>query len=145
MDFSSFFGGNRCDFPLLKLFDEGSCVVRLVGDDGLGSDFIEQWLCFSDVGPLSACQGKSHSLSRASVLRAITMNSSYELRQETETGSIEAGKMADLIILDHNIMKVPVEDISQTKVLLTMVGGKVVYSTGVIPLNPSPQRVFYIG
>lgn len=66
------------------------------------------------------------------------MNSSYELRQETETGSIEAGKMADLIILDHNVMKVPVEDISQTKVLLTMVGGKVVYSTGVIPLNPSP-------
>lgn len=73
------------------------------------------------------------------------MNSSYELRQETKTGSIEAGKMADLIILDHNVMKVPVEDISQTKVLLTMVGGKVVYSTGVIPLNPSRQRVFYIG
>jgi predicted amidohydrolase YtcJ len=66
-------------------------------------------------------------LTRAQVLRAITMNSSYELHQETATGSLEAGKLADLIVLDRNVLKIPAEEIAQVKVLQTVVGGHVVY------------------
>jgi predicted amidohydrolase YtcJ len=44
-------------------------------------------------------------LERKTVLRAITMNSSYELHQERLTGSIEVGKLADLIVLDRNVLK----------------------------------------
>jgi predicted amidohydrolase YtcJ len=66
-------------------------------------------------------------LSRAQVLRAITMNSSYELHQDTATGSLEAGKLADLIVLDRNPLKIPAEEIAQVKVLQTVVGGRVVY------------------
>jgi len=69
-------------------------------------------------------------LSRAAVLRAITMNSSYELHQDTLTGSIEVGKLADLIVLDRNVLTIPADDIANVRVLRTVVGGAVVYLDG---------------
>jgi hypothetical protein len=66
-------------------------------------------------------------LSRAQVLRAITMNSSYELHQDQATGSLEVGKFADLIVLDRNVLKIPAEQIADVKVLQTVVGGRAVY------------------
>ena len=74
-------------------------------------------------GRLSDDQG----LSRSAVLRAITMNSSYELHQDKATGSLEVGKLADLIILDRNFLDIPTEQIPEIKVLQTVVGGRVVY------------------
>jgi hypothetical protein len=66
-------------------------------------------------------------LSRQAVLRAITMNSSYELHQDLLTGSLEVGKLADLIVLDRNFFDIPAEQIADIKVLRTVVGGRVVY------------------
>jgi predicted amidohydrolase YtcJ len=66
------------------------------------------------------------ALSRADVLRSITMNAAYQLRMETYIGSIEVGKFADMIVLDKNFMTVPEEELARNKVLLTMVGGKTV-------------------
>jgi predicted amidohydrolase YtcJ len=74
-------------------------------------------------GPLSEDRG----LSRREVLRAITMNSSYELHQDQATGSLEAGKLADMIVLDRNFFDIPAEQIAAIKVLQTVVGGRVVY------------------
>lgn len=68
-------------------------------------------------------------LSRETVVRAITINSSYQLHQENETGSLEVGKLADLIVLDRNFFDIPAEEIAQIRVLLTVVGGKVVYQS----------------
>jgi len=76
------------------------------------------------VGRLSVDPG----LSRPAVLRAITMNSSYELHQDAFTGSIEVGKLADFIVLDRNVLTVPAEEIAQVRVLQTVVGGQVVYT-----------------
>jgi predicted amidohydrolase YtcJ len=66
---------------------------------------------------------------RAEVLRAITINAAYTLRQEQETGSLEVGKLADMIILDRNFFTIPAEDIANIKVLQTVVGGKIVYQS----------------
>jgi hypothetical protein len=66
-------------------------------------------------------------LTRAQVLRAITMNSSYELHQDQATGSLEVGKLADLIVLDRNFFKIPADEIADIKVLQTVVGGRVVF------------------
>lgn len=66
------------------------------------------------------------ALSRADALRAITINSAYQLRLEQQVGSIEVGKFADLIVLDKNFMQQPEEELARNRVLLTMVGGKVV-------------------
>jgi predicted amidohydrolase YtcJ len=43
------------------------------------------------------------------------------------TGSLEEGKLADLVVLNQNITEVPLDDISNTDVLMTMVGGKKVW------------------
>jgi predicted amidohydrolase YtcJ len=75
------------------------------------------------VGRLSEDKG----LSRREVLRAITMNSSYELHQDRYTGSLETGKLADLIVLDRNVLQIPATQIADVHVLLTVVGGRTVY------------------
>ena len=64
---------------------------------------------------------------RPAVLRAITMNAAYTLRQESRLGSLEVGKLADFIVLDRNFFTVPADDIANIKVLQTVVGGSVVY------------------
>jgi predicted amidohydrolase YtcJ len=64
---------------------------------------------------------------RAAVLRAITMNAAYTLRQESRLGSLEVGKLADFIVLDRNFFTIPEEDIANIQVLQTVVGGKQVY------------------
>ncbi|SDG17657.1 MULTISPECIES: amidohydrolase [unclassified Duganella] len=76
-------------------------------------------------GKLTAQPG----MPRADVLRAITLNAAYTLRQEKDTGSLEVGKLADMIILDRNFFTIPAEDIANIKVLQTVVGGKIVYQS----------------
>lgn len=71
--------------------------------------------------------GPQPGMPRAAVLRAITLNAAYTLRQEALTGSLEQGKLADMIVLDRNFFTIPAEDIANIKVLQTMVGGKIVY------------------
>jgi predicted amidohydrolase YtcJ len=75
--------------------------------------------------PLSEDKG----LSRREVLRAITLNGSYELHQELSTGSLEPGKLADIIVLDRNFFDIPAAQIADIKVLQTVVGGQVVYQS----------------
>ena len=64
------------------------------------------------------------------VVRMHTINAAYEMHQEKTTGSIAVGKYADLIVLDQNLFRVPTERISDTRVLLTMLGGTVVFDSG---------------
>ena len=72
---------------------------------------------------------EDRGLSRNEVLRAITMNASYELHQDELTGSLEVGKLADLIVIDRNFFDIPAAQIADIKVLQTVVGGKVVYQS----------------
>ncbi|GAC1304782.1 MAG: amidohydrolase [Steroidobacteraceae bacterium] len=72
-------------------------------------------------------------LSRQTALRAITLNAAYELHADHDVGSIEVGKLADLIVLDRNVLDVPEPQIAETKVLQTMVGGRVVYRSESFP------------
>jgi predicted amidohydrolase YtcJ len=82
----------------------------------------------ADAGPEYAGRlGTQPGLPRAAVLRAITLDAAYTLRMEKETGSLEVGKLADLIVLDRNFFEIQPEDIAHIKVLQTMVGGKIVY------------------
>jgi predicted amidohydrolase YtcJ len=64
---------------------------------------------------------------RAAVLRAATVNAAWALRQEAVLGSLEVGKLADLIVLDRNVLHIPEEEIARVKVVQTVVGGRIVY------------------
>jgi len=60
-------------------------------------------------------------------LAAFTINAAYVNFQEDKTGSIEAGKLADLIVLDRNLFTIKPEAISDAKVVLTLLGGRPVH------------------
>jgi len=65
-------------------------------------------------------------LTREEAIRFYTINNCYLNFEEDKKGSLEPGKYADLIIIDRDVLHCPVDDIRATKVLMTMVGGKVV-------------------
>ncbi len=71
-------------------------------------------------------------------LEAYTMGVAYAGKREKSEGSIENGKLADLIVVDQDLFKVDPHTIDRTKVLLTMVGGKVVYASGTLNADASP-------
>lgn len=76
----------------------------------------------------------SEHITLPQALRMGTMGTAYQLHQDKVTGSIQVGKFADLIVLDQNLFKIPAMQISSTKVLLTMIGGKVVWQDPTTPL-----------
>ena len=61
------------------------------------------------------------------MITSFTTNGAFANFLENETGSIEVGKQADLVVLDQNLFEIPSTEIANTKVLLTLVGGKQVY------------------
>ncbi|MCH2348072.1 MAG: amidohydrolase family protein, partial [Pseudomonadales bacterium] len=66
-------------------------------------------------------------ISLEDALQAFTLNAAFVNHLEEQTGSIEVGKQADLALLDQNLFRVAPAAISDTKVLLTLFEGKVVY------------------
>jgi predicted amidohydrolase YtcJ len=67
-------------------------------------------------------------ISLPDAIAAYTIRGAYLDFSEKDTGSIEVGKLADLIVLDKNLFEIPVWEISKAKVLLTLLDGKEVYS-----------------
>ena len=66
------------------------------------------------------------------------MGGAHAMLAEDRLGSIEQGKYADFIVLDRNLIEVPVDDIDQTDVLKTIFNGRVVYEKGADPeLEPT--------
>jgi hypothetical protein len=66
-------------------------------------------------------------ISLEQALAAATLNAAYVNHLDDRSGSIEAGKLADLVLLDRNLFEVEPAQISEAKVVLTLVGGEIVY------------------
>lgn len=71
--------------------------------------------------------GAEHALTLEELIRAYTINAAWVLRLEDVTGSIEPGKYADMIVLNHNLFEIPATDIHKTEVQKTIFKGEVVY------------------
>jgi hypothetical protein len=71
--------------------------------------------------------GADQRITREEALRVSTVNNAYLTFEERQKGSIEPGKLADLVVLDEDILTVPPKRIEQMKVSMTLVGGRVVY------------------
>jgi len=76
--------------------------------------------------------GIDPGLTVAAAVQAMTINAAYSLRENAVTGSLEPGKFADLIVIDRNLTLITPEKIAKTKVLLTMVGGRVVFQSATL-------------
>ena len=69
----------------------------------------------------------AQKLSRMEALHAMTLAAAFAGFEEQDKGSIEVGKLADLTVLDQDLTTIPEEEILNSEVLLTIVGGEVVY------------------
>ena len=67
------------------------------------------------------------SLSREQALQSYTLNNAYAAFEEDIKGSLTPGKLADIVVLSHDIMTIPEEEILDAEVLYTIVGGTVLY------------------
>jgi hypothetical protein len=68
-------------------------------------------------------------LSLEDAIRAYTLGAAFAGRREKTEGSLEAGKLADFILLDQDLLKIEPSQIDKTEVLFTVVGGKIVYQS----------------
>ena len=89
-----------------------------------------QWLLDGKTVGGTAMRGPEEIPSRLDALRFYTLGSAWFSFDDDERGSIELGKLADLAVLSDDYMTIPVEKIGDLESVLTMVGGRIVYSAG---------------
>ncbi len=77
----------------------------------------------------------AQQISREEVLSLYTRQNGWFLREEDQLGTIEPGKLADLVVLNSDYFAVPNEDLKKIRSVLTVVGGNVVYDGGVLDLR----------
>lgn len=125
-----FWGTERAAYttPIRTLLDEG---IR----SGGGSDapvlppdpFTSMWWMVTRDTLTAGVLGPEQAITREEALQLYTIDSAYTQFAEEETGSIEAGKLADLVVLSDDIMTVPDDEIRDIEALATILGGEVVY------------------
>ncbi len=116
-------GNGRISERVWRLRDLHQAGARLV----LSSDY--------DVGSISPFEGMERSLTRGdqslpdldAAIRAYTLNAAHLMRQEDRVGSIEVGKLADLVIVDRNLFDLPLTQIGDAQVVATILEGRVIY------------------
>jgi predicted amidohydrolase YtcJ len=133
------FGDERLTYfqPYKTLFDNGVMV-------GGGSDHMQKIGSLRSINPYNPFLGMwitltrqprwtdqplhpEQRISREQAIRLYTINNAYLTFEEKEKGSLENGKLADLIVLDRDILTCPVDDVRTVQVAQTYLGGKLVY------------------
>jgi predicted amidohydrolase YtcJ len=113
-------------------------VAKTGGRLAFGSDWpvvtLSPWYGVQNAVTRQTLEGKPEGgwlpQERVSLEQAIegyTLGAAFSGHREATEGSLEEGKLADLIVLDQDLFKITPSEIHKTNVLLTMVGGKVVY------------------
>jgi predicted amidohydrolase YtcJ len=131
-------GPERMKFfqPYKSIFDAGVIVAggsdhMIKFDDKLSTNpynpFFGMWMVISRKTTDGTVYNPEQKLSRQQALRMWTWNAAYLSFDEQIKGSIEPGKLADLVIIDRDYLSCPEDEIQDIQVLQTIVGGKVVY------------------
>jgi predicted amidohydrolase YtcJ len=78
-------------------------------------------------GPNPQAMLPNDTLDLLTLLRARTSNAAYQMYRENETGAIEVGRQADLIVVDQDPFRIPPEVLHNTHVLMTFLAGNMIY------------------
>ena len=123
------YGVQRADEmqPLRSLLDAG--IPLAFGSDGPNNPYLNIMLA-------SIYPGKpKEALTREQAVIAYTLTSAYAEFAESDKGSLEPGKLADLAVLSQDIFTIPAQDLPKTESVLTLVGGRVVYDAHAVIIN----------
>ena len=86
-------------------------------------------LVVSAVGSTMPQRNPEESLSIAEAIIAMTRNTAIQVGESERLGTLEAGKQADIVLLDRDIFAVEPHTIGSTSVRMTMVAGEIVYQS----------------
>jgi predicted amidohydrolase YtcJ len=114
--------------PVRSYLDQGFVVAA--GTDSAVVPYPPLWVIYHFVSRdtiSGGVMGPDQKISRREALQLSTINNAYLTFEESLKGSIEPGKLADLVVLPEDILTVSEKAIEQMQVALTMVGGKIVY------------------
>lgn len=114
--------------PFKTLQDSG--IVWGLGSDGTAANLSipVATLSFAVTGKMAGgMKVNSETISRQDALIAHTRRDAFLLFQEDNLGSIQPGKLADLVVLDRDYLTIPADQIKDIKPTMTMVGGRIVY------------------
>ena len=114
--------------PMRTYLDQGFVVAG--GTDSAVVPYPPLWVIYHFVSRdtiSGGVMGADQKISRREALQVSTINNAYVTFEESLKGSIEPGKLADLVVLPEDILTVPEKRIEAMGVAMTMVGGKVVY------------------
>jgi predicted amidohydrolase YtcJ len=113
--------------PLKTWLENGVPVVQS-SDYGPNNGMFVLWQSMARKnGWTGETLGSQETITREQALRIYTINGARLTFGEDKIGSLEVGKLADLAVLDKDILTVPLDEIRNTKVIATLVGGKEVY------------------
>ena len=114
-------------YPMKSFRDHG--IMAAGNSDGFGTSYALTGIygCVARKSRSGRYLCKDEAIPILDAIRAYTWNAAYLEGTEDEKGSIEAGKFADFIVLDRDIMTLPHEEILKAKVLKTIIDGEVVY------------------
>ncbi len=120
------------DMPPLATIQNSGIVWGLGSDGSAANQYLPMTtLYFAVTGRMAG--GRKvirQTISREDALLAFTRRNAFLVFQENNLGAIQAGKLADLVVLDRDYLTVPAEQIKDIKPVMTMVGGRVVYDAG---------------
>ncbi len=107
---------------------------HMIGLDSLDSTnpwnpWLGMWIALTRQTEFGGVLDPEERLDREQAIRLYTINGAWLTFEEDRKGSLEPGKFADLIMIDRDILSCPVDAIRSTKVLLTMVGGRIVWES----------------
>jgi len=120
-------------YPVKSMMDQG-VVVALATDYPVAelNPFVHMESAHTRMDPhgLNTDQhAPQEAISVEAAIKAYTWNPAYILGWEKKIGSIENGKLADMVILDNNPFEISAADISEIKVLKTLLSGEVIFDT----------------
>jgi predicted amidohydrolase YtcJ len=89
--------------------------------------WLGMWITLARVTERGDVLMPKERLTREQAVRLYTINNAYLNHEESEKGSLEISKLADLIVIDRDILLCPLHDVPMTKVAYTVVNGKIVH------------------
>ena len=126
------FGHGADDMPPLATIQRSGITWGLGSDGTAANQFLPMTaLAFAVTGKMAGgLKVINQTIDREDALIAYTRKNAYFVFRENDLGSIQAGKLADLVVLDRDYLTVPADQIKDIKPVMTVVGGKVVYEVG---------------